>query len=170
MPDFNVKRIHFTSLSAMIITTIFMFSCQKDSGTGTGNDEVDPGNADALSSVLILPNGTETIQGNPPQPSNSATAPTISGGISRLTSSNGSTVLIPFAYNTSANVSGCYLYINGAGSYFFYLIRLNHLPVARFPYPLGFQQMFLPVGSVQVFVFWIAGERSAILSKRVSLF
>ncbi len=87
----------------------------------TCNDrvEVDPGNADALSSVIILPNGTETRQGRPPQPSNTATAPTISSGISRLTSSNGSTVQFPFSYTTAANISGCYLYIDGAGSYFF---------------------------------------------------
>lgn len=112
MPNLN-------SLLQMILIAFFMLGCQKDSGTGVENGKVDPGDADALSSVIILPSGTETRQGNPPQPSNSATAPTISGGISRLTSSNGSTVLIPFAYNTSANVSGCYLYINGAESYFF---------------------------------------------------
>ena len=89
------------------------------SGNNGGGGNVDPGNADVLSSVIILPNGTETRQGNPPQPTNSSTAPTISDGIGRLTTSNGSTVLIPFSYNTSANISGCYLYINGAGSYFF---------------------------------------------------
>ena len=89
------------------------------SGGGISPDLVDPENADVLSSVIILPDNTQTFQGNPPSPTNSATAPTISSGVSRLTSSNGSTVQIPFSYNTLANISGCYLYINGARDYFY---------------------------------------------------
>ena len=101
-----------------VLVFVFLFGCGKDSGMGT-TDPVDPGDADALSSVVILPNGTETRQGAPPQPTNSDTAPTIRGGVSRLTSSNGSTVLIPFSYDASTNISGYYLYINGAGNHFY---------------------------------------------------
>ena len=117
MINFN-KRILFNSLSPIIFIAIFFFSCGKDSGMGT-TGPVDPGDADALSSVVILPTGTETRQGAPPQPTNSDTAPTIRGGVSRLTSSNGSTVLIPFSYDASTNISGYYLHINGAGNHFY---------------------------------------------------
>ncbi|MDE0553710.1 MAG: hypothetical protein OXI24_05820 [Candidatus Poribacteria bacterium] len=117
MLNFDVKRSLFIILLPMIVIAIFMFGCKKDSGIGNDNS-IDPGDADALSSVIILPNNTQTFQGDPPSPTNSATAPDISGGISRLTSSNGSTTLIPFTYSTSTDLSGCYLYINGASSYF----------------------------------------------------
>ena len=112
------KRILFNSLSPIIFIAIFFFSCGKDSGMGS-NDPVDPADADALSSVVILPSGAQTRQGAPPEPTNSATAPTIRGGVSRLTSSNGSTVLIPFSYDASADISGYYLYINGAENHFY---------------------------------------------------
>ena len=112
------KRILCNSLSPIIFTAIFFLSCGKDNGLGS-NDPVDPADADALSSVVILPNGTETRQGTPPDPTNSSTAPNIRGGVSRLTSSNGSTVLIPFSYDASADISGYYLYINGAENHFY---------------------------------------------------
>ena len=101
-----------------VLVFVFLCGCGKDSGMGS-NDPVDPADADALSSVVILPNGTETRQGAPPQPTNSDTAPTIHGGVSRLTASNGSTVLIPFGYDASTNISGYYLHIHGAGNHFY---------------------------------------------------
>ena len=101
-----------------VLVFVFLCGCGKDSGTGI-DVKIDPADADALSSVVILPNGTETRQGAPPQPTNSDTAPTIRGGVSRLTSSNGSTVLIPFSYDASTNISGYYLHINGAGNHFY---------------------------------------------------
>lgn len=112
------KRISFNRLSPIIFIALFFFGCGKDNGLGS-NEPVDPADADALSSVVVLPNGTETRQGAPPDPTDSSTAPNIRGGVSRLTSSNGSTVLIPFSYDTSADISGYYLYINGAESHFY---------------------------------------------------
>lgn len=118
------KILQFSFLLSVILMQI---SCSKDSNsilplenqnTGT-TGPVDPANADLLSQVLIFPDGVQMNSGSAPAPTNVSQAPTISTSINEAISSNGSTVLINFGYgNVGSNIGGCYVQVDGAGSYY----------------------------------------------------
>ena len=79
--------------------------------------EIDPSDANTLSSALIIGDATE-INGPLPQPSDSDTAPRIEGNVPEIISSNGSTFLLPFRYSATNNLAGYYIQIRGADSYY----------------------------------------------------
>lgn len=80
---------------------------------------IDPSDVDALSQVLILPDGTDRNSGTPPASSNTSTAPTVNNPLSLITSSNGGTVPLEFNYgNVGDNLGGCYIQIPGTDNYF----------------------------------------------------
>lgn len=78
---------------------------------------VDPADANALTEVIVIPDARRR-DGDPPPPSSSSEAPQAGGNAAEQTTSNGSTVNLPFAYSTTASLSGIYLQINGADSFF----------------------------------------------------
>lgn len=95
-----------------------LFSCKKEDMPKT-DVLINPSDANALSEVLIMPNGAQSNTGTPPSPSNTPTAPEASTSISNTTSSNGSTAPLSFNYNNvSGNLAGCYVQVDGANSYY----------------------------------------------------
>ena len=79
--------------------------------------EIDPSDPIALSDQLIIPGSTE-IEGPLPEPSDSATAPTISGNVPEIISTRGSTFLLPFQYSADNDLAGYYIQIEGADAYY----------------------------------------------------
>ena len=85
------------------------------------NDEtlIDPADADALTDVLILPDRASQSNGDAPAPSDSQGAPQVDNLTNSVLTSNGSTAILNYRYsNLTSSLSGCYLQVNGAGSYF----------------------------------------------------
>jgi hypothetical protein len=79
---------------------------------------VSPSNANALSQVLIMPQGTQRVNGQAPT-SSGFNAPEVYTNNSTVLSSNGSTAPIYFNYNNvQQNLGGCYVQVSGASSYF----------------------------------------------------
>lgn len=106
---------------ALLAGTCLFSACSKDNEEDEQDPAalVDPSDANALSSVLIMPAGTQTSAGAPPSPTNSGSAPSVSSSASTVLSSNGSTAPLNFSYgNVSGNLAGCYVQIDGAGNYF----------------------------------------------------
>jgi hypothetical protein len=130
LKSLKTNRIHIVFL--LICTALLFTNCDLDALTEDTEDEIvlndnepDPGllinpaDSDALSEVLIMPSGTESNEGAPPSPSNTAQSPSVSNLNDFITSSNGATAPLNFAYsNVSTNLGGCYVQINGAGNYF----------------------------------------------------
>ncbi len=89
-----------------------------DESDGEGN-LVEPANSDAISEVLIMPQGTQSENGNPPPPSSDSAAPRAENNIAQINSSNGSTAPINFQYNNvDGTLSGVFLQVQGAASFF----------------------------------------------------
>lgn len=90
-------------------------------GCSKGDEEpefIDPSDIDALSQVLIFPDGTNRSTGVPPSPSSSTTAPTVDNPLNLITSSNGSTAPLEFSYDqVDGNLAGCYVQIPGTNNY-----------------------------------------------------
>lgn len=105
-----------TILSLSLFLFLVISSCKKDNELP---DIIDPADANLLSQVLIMPDGTDRDSGNPPPPSNDSSAPTVNNFNPTVLSSNGSTAPLNFAYNNvSGNLAGCYVQIAGADSFF----------------------------------------------------
>lgn len=103
---------------------LFTVGCQPDPipdpipDPGPSDQLVSPGNANALSQVLIMPQGTQRINGQPPSPSY-GNPPSVESPNSTVLSSNGSTAPLYFNYsNVQQNLGGCYVQVSGASSYF----------------------------------------------------
>lgn len=97
------------------ITLLLINNCN----CGKENMLINPSNANELSQVLIMPNGTLNNSGNPPSPSNDNNAPEATSSVSSVNSSNGSTTPLNFNYdNVNGNLGGCYVQIEGANNYF----------------------------------------------------
>ena len=123
----------------LFLSILFIFSCTKEETTlvPTGG-LVDPGNANALSSVLVMPSGTQSVNGNPPTSSSSNIAPQALNLNSSVTSSNGSTAPLSFSYsNVNNNLGGCYVQIDGAGNYFNVPYNSNSSDSGELQVPLG---------------------------------
>jgi len=99
---------------------------------------INPTDANALSQVLIMPDGTQRNSGAPPSPSNSSDAPTVNNLNSDVLSSNGATAPLNFDYsNVNGNLSGCYVQITGASSYFTIPYNGNSNSAGQLQVPLG---------------------------------
>ena len=108
-----------TTLTPFYFFVLFIFlalGCDKEDVT---DRLVDPEDADALSAVLILPDGATESGGSLPSPSAGATAPVATPNTEELFTSNGSTAPLAFRYNNvSGSLSGCYVQVDGSGNYY----------------------------------------------------
>lgn len=123
----------------VVIFSILAVSCGTvDNDTEETPEMVNPANADALAEVLIMPQGTETKDGNPPPPSNDSEAPEVDNSVSQINSSNGSTAPLNFRYeNVNGNLSGCYVQVQGADSYFDISYSGNSVSAGSLQLPIG---------------------------------
>lgn len=111
-----MKKTNYLFLALLMGVFCTFLSCNKDKEE---QEFIDPEDIEALSRVLIMPDATNRNSGNPPAPSGTTEAPTVSNPISVITSSNGSTAPLEFLYgNTSDDLVGCYIQIPGSSSYF----------------------------------------------------
>lgn len=105
-------------ISFMLITFI---GCSKKDDTNEPEtpETIDPGNANALTAAIQIPTGNR-INGIMPLPTPSGTSgiPVINGAPTNLLSSNGSTLLLPFSFQSASGLGGVFLQIAGASSYF----------------------------------------------------
>jgi hypothetical protein len=101
-----------------IVTFLTVISCNPDEPIQPTEELIDPSNANALTQVLIMPSGTQTIPGQPPAPSGQG-APTVSSQLTNVLGSNGSSAPLTYDYsNVSNNLGGCYVQVVGANRYF----------------------------------------------------
>ena len=79
---------------------------------------VDPSDANALSRVLIFPDGATRSPGSPPSPSGGSAAPRINSEQAVVTSANGANATLEFAFdNALRGLGGCYVQVEGADEY-----------------------------------------------------
>ncbi len=94
---------------------LFLFSCSNEDP----NELIDPSDPDAISEVLITPDGSSDNSGDPPDTSTSSQAPEAINSTPSVLSSNGSTAPLNFRYNNvNGNLGGCYVQVDGAGNYY----------------------------------------------------
>ena len=85
---------------------LFLFSCSNEDP----NALIDPSDPDAISEVLITPDGSSDNSGDPPDTSTSSQAPEAINSTPSVLSSNGSTAPLNFRYNNvNGNLGGCYV-------------------------------------------------------------
>lgn len=114
--------------------TLISSSCRKEE---QGDNLINPSDSNRLSEVLILPSGTQMINGQPPSPSGSG-APVINNPNPTVQGSNGSTAPLNFNYgNVGNNLSGCYVQVVGANQYFNIPYNSNSGASGRLSLPLG---------------------------------
>ena len=110
-----MKKTHL--FLTLFTLTLAFAACKKD------NDDlpefIDPADANLLSRVIILPDGTVQQNGSLPNPTGGSAAPVVTPTVTQILSSNGSTVPLTFTYsNVTGNLSGCFVQIEGANTYF----------------------------------------------------
>lgn len=109
-------KIYFYAFVLLALPLILISGCKKDEPV---DGLIDPADANALSRVLILPDGNAWEDGTPPSSTQTSTTPAVQNFVTNLTSSNGSTTPLSFGYaNTNNDLAGCYVQIDGAGNYF----------------------------------------------------
>ena len=115
----DINRYKLAWIGAMLLLGLGVYSCGREMPTIPTAEvvEIDPNDANALSSALIIDNAQE-IDGTPPSPSDTPTAPRIEGNVEELISSNGSTFLLPFRYSAANKLAGYYVWIRGSDSHF----------------------------------------------------
>jgi len=109
-------------ISLLLLLAVFAFSCQNDDDDSVEPDPivtmVNPENSNALASVLVFPSGTQVQAGNVPQSSESLNAPIVTTNATELISSNGSTTPLSLSFsNVDESLGGCYVQIDGAGTF-----------------------------------------------------
>lgn len=104
-----------TLIPLILFLTIISFSCEKVEITTTN---INPSNPNALTDVLVVPNGS-LVDGDMPDASNSSDKPVMTIIDPTMSYSAGSQVRLPIAFETSSSgISGLYFQINGAKQYF----------------------------------------------------
>lgn len=109
----------------LLMPILFLTSCEKEVPDPVIPDPpppsdqlVSPSNANALSQVLIMPTGSQRINGQPPS-ATGGNAPVVIAPNDEILSSNGSTAPIYVDYsNVIQNLGGCYVQVAGASSYY----------------------------------------------------
>ncbi len=98
------------------LASLLVSSC----GSG-GEPLVDPSDANALSSAIVIPGATR-VQGNPPASSSDLGAPVISGGAD-LNVDSGDQAVLSVDFDSDTGYENCYVQVVGADDYF--LIELS---------------------------------------------
>jgi hypothetical protein len=118
---------------------MLFFSCGSDDNENDGVvKDIDPSDANALSQVLVMPDGVDQTSGNLPTPTTAPETPDVEAVTPEITSSNGNTFVLVFSYsNVEGNLAGIYVQVAGANSHF-------NVPVAAGSGSSG--QISLPIG------------------------
>lgn len=112
-----MKKIINLSL-AVLLVCCFASSCKKDDKTDL-NALINPGDANALSQVVVLPSGAARVNGEIPAASGSVQSPDINAVLTDIITSNGATAPFLYTYtNAINNLRGFYVQIEGANYYF----------------------------------------------------
>ncbi|MEW4923352.1 hypothetical protein [Algibacter sp. 2305UL17-15] len=92
----------------LFLTVLILFLTNCSNGDDTSTDHlISPSDANAISQVLVFPNGSIANNGNPLSPSSENNAPTFSSLTSSLNTSNGTTIPLSFSYsNANSNLAG----------------------------------------------------------------
>lgn len=105
-------------LSGLLVGAVLLDSCKK-SKEDPLPETIDPADANLLSRVLVVPDGTTRTNGELPTPSSGSGNPSVTANVENWITSNGSTFPMSFRYtNVQSNLAGFYLQVQGANSYF----------------------------------------------------
>ncbi len=113
-------RTHGILLPLMVMIALSIAGCDLfgDDDSGVDCEEtLDLDDLDALSQCVEIP-GARLNEGNPPPPSNTPNAPVVGRLVGDVTASNGSTLVLPFTYASTAAFAGVYLELGDADYYF----------------------------------------------------
>lgn len=98
--------------------TVLLDGCKK-SKEDPLPEFIDPADANLLSRVLVVPDGTARVNGELPVASDESVRPTVVANVNSWLTSNGSTFPMSFRYsNVQGNLGGFYMQIEGANVYF----------------------------------------------------
>jgi hypothetical protein len=123
--------------ACILMSSILFFSCGGDDKDGILK-EVDPSDANALSQVLVMPDGVDQTTGNIPVPTTTPETPRVEAQTPEIVSSNGNTFVLVFSYeNVTGDLEGIYVQVAGANTHFI-------VPVAPGSNSSG--QITLPIG------------------------
>ena len=106
------------TLNSLLIVALFLTlsMCKKNDPDA---DLVSPSNAQQLSTALVMPGGTTTIQGAMPTATNNAQSPKITSGANEYPVLNGSQESVSLNYsNLTTGIGGAYSQVEGSDSYF----------------------------------------------------
>ncbi|MEM9821250.1 MAG: hypothetical protein AAF985_09270 [Bacteroidota bacterium] len=162
-----MKTIQFFTFMLLTSLLIGVSSCSKEEAP----EFIDPADVEALSRVLILPDGSERTNGNPPAPSNSTNAPTVNNPLNFVTSSNGGTVPLEFNYgNVGDNLGGCYIQIPGTSSFFNVPYDTNSSSSGSLAVPVGIPANVLDgLFSLNFCVYDTEGQVSNVVTTQVDV-
>ena len=109
----------FLRTSACLLCGLALLSACHNNTVDPTDQRIDPSNANALSRVLVMPDGTQMLTGAPPASSALSAAPVLTSLQTQVTASNGSTTPLSFSYgNVDDNLGGYYVQVIGADAYF----------------------------------------------------
>lgn len=79
---------------------------------------MNPGDPNALQSVLVVPGG-QLVTGSPPAPTGGANAPVVNSNQSSTSSSTGGQAQIPFNFSSRSGYNNCFVQVRGATNGYF---------------------------------------------------
>lgn len=104
--------------ATFLIMTTLLLSCKKEA------KKINPADANALQSVLVIPGG-ELVTGNPPSPTGTSTSPVVNSSQSTGSTLSGEQASIPFSFSSRAGYTNCYAQVRGASNGYFIIPANN---------------------------------------------
>lgn len=130
-------KIH-TLVSRLMVALLLVSLSQCKKGDDVSPNLIDPSDAKKVGAALIMPDGTQTKDGNPPAPSTSTQAPKVTPGATDKSTANGSTETLPVPYsNLNGGIGGVYIQIEGASTYFDIPVQGNAPASGTINLPVG---------------------------------
>ena len=154
-------------LAILMTAALVLVGCSKDKE----ETFIDPSDIEALSQVLIMPDGTDRTGGTPPASSVGTTVPIVDNPLNLITSSNGSTAPLEFSYNNiNGNLGGCYIQIPGTSTFFTVPYNSNSGLSGTLAVPIGIPANVLDgVFELNFCVYDNAGQVSNVVSTQVNV-
>lgn len=140
-----MKKLIHPLLSRLLVMMLVvgLSQCKKGDSVDPGAALIDPGDAKKVGAALIMPDGTQTKDGNPPAPSTSTQAPKVTPGNTEKSTTNGSTETLPVPYsNLNGGIGGAYVQIEGASTFFDIPVQGNAPASGTINLPVGIPENF----------------------------
>lgn len=129
----NIIRFSF-----VLLLSCLLVCCKKDKQDKDPDALIDPADATALSGVVVMPTGSQRVNGTLPNASGSLQTPAVTAVIQDVTTSNGATVPFLYTYrNAVNNLRGFYVQIQGANYYFNVPYTGNSTSSGEINFPMG---------------------------------